>query len=193
MFQDFANNILFLDEGDNLHGTVEAKIGLARNDKENLTYGCSFVLGQEVKNIDFLISGSYNTVDYSGLKAIDLPIKNSNNTYAFYYKNLKTNCDMSKPLSFFGKINYKNKKIGYFSIDGNLQHINYKDAQFQDWHAKHSLAHNNVFNFYNMYIRGNYKKKYLTIFKVKLPLLLQGVNLQKKKGLILILITPMNG
>ena len=106
------------------------------------TYGGSFVAGKKIDEIDFMTAFSAQRSNRSGLSLPD-PIPND-------YANKKSENDISKPKSFYGKISYKG-----LTMSANYQRL-YKYAEFTDFST---LSHHCLNCFDNWFIKGEYEKK----------------------------------
>ena len=127
---------------------ISGNIGIIQN---NLAYGGNATIGKKWKNIDFIASFSTSYTDRSGLAPLNVPDKTD------YDEDSISSNDISKPMSVFSKLSFGNiENAGIFAIDFNYQHLdNY--GEFQDWA---SLSHKNRICIDNIYVRGQYQKKF---------------------------------
>ncbi len=133
---------------------------------KNLTYDMNIIHGQSIKKIDYILGGSINKTDLSGLTPMDIPLQN-----AWKSSGLKTDNFISKPANFYGNFIY-NEESWNIAIDGNLQYID-AYAEFADWAP---LTHGNRYNFYNIFIRPRYYKKISDLFDINLSFAYSRLN-----------------
>ncbi len=125
--------------------------GTVRSIQNKLAYGGNIIIGKKWEKINFVSSFSTYYSDRSGLLPMNVPDKTE------YDNDSISSNDISKPMSIFTRLNIGNiEKVGLFSVGFNYQHID-KYGEFQDWAP---LSHKNRISINNMYLRGQYQKKF---------------------------------
>jgi iron complex outermembrane receptor protein len=108
------------------------------------TYGGYLVAGKKIDDIDFMAALSARHSDRSGL-SLPAPVPTR-------YQNTKSDNDLSRPKSFYGKISYKG-----LTISSNYQQIN-RYGEFTDWST---LTHDNLIYVDNWFVKAEYEESLL--------------------------------
>lgn len=122
----------------------------------NISHNQTLVIGNKIKNIDFVISGGMSHTDRSGLEIIDVPGREKYADMKAEGDDITSKEDLSRSYTIFSKINFDLKKYGQIKVDFNYQGLD-NSAQFTDWGA---LEQQNRVALKNFYLRTKYQNTY---------------------------------
>ncbi len=135
--------------GSDVDGFVLRADAGTENSKD-ASFAASFSAGKKKGGIDYVFAVSGVHANRSGLSVPEL----SPNYEA--YKALKSEDDLAKPISFFGKLGYKSAQLGEVRLSGGVQYLN-TNAEFADWGP---LTHQNTLSVHNYYLRLGWERRF---------------------------------
>jgi outer membrane receptor for ferrienterochelin and colicins len=147
-------NIITKTTNKNITGQVTGKYGKGSN---LINKGGNAYINGKVNKIGYIVSGTYDFKDRSGLSPVDVP------GFSKYTNDVSKN-DLSKPFGLYSMLNYTDKKTGNISFDFNYQNLD-SYGEFQDWGL---LTHTNHIQLINYYTRLKYEKDLSEKMKVNI-------------------------
>ncbi|MEA3317646.1 MAG: TonB-dependent receptor, partial [Bacteroidota bacterium] len=150
-------NIITKTDTEENSSLISQSIGIIQ---DKPTISTNTYLNGKINKFSYILSSSYSIISKSGISPNNVPNNN------LYTSDDKTSLLESRPLSFFGKINYTSEKIGSFNFDFLYSQINSYN-EFSDWGT---LTHNNLLCFKNSYERLSYKKEINNKFETSFSL-----------------------